>query len=110
MKTYDLHGTVDISEIGKEIRKICKLEKTSFKLLTGYGSTSGLSKSKNAAFKSLAKLRKENIVKDYFSGNVLSTLQTNHESYEYYVKNVYAQKFKNDQDFGNDGIIFVFLK
>lgn len=110
MKTYDIHGTIEISEIGKEIRRICKIEKTSFKLLTGYGASSGISKSKIAAKKSLAKLKKEKIVKDYFSGDVLASLQTNEDSYEYYIKTEYSQRLKNDKDFGNDGKIFVFLK
>lgn len=110
MKTYDFHGTIEISEIGKEIRRICTIEKTSFKLLTGYGASSGVSKSKNAANKSLSKLKKEKVVKDYFSGNVLASLQTNQDSYEYYIKNEYGQRLKNNKDYGNDGIIFVFLK
>jgi hypothetical protein len=110
MKTYDFHGSIEINNIGKEIRKICKVEKVSFKLLTGYGSSSGVSKSKNAAMKSLSKLRREGIIKDYFSGDVLSKLQTQVDSYEYQVKNRYLQQLKNDKDFGNDGIIFVYKK
>ena len=110
MRTYDFHGSIEIAEIGKEIRRICKLESSSFKLLTGYGSVSGVSKSKNAAMKSLAKIKKEGLVKDYFSGDALSKLQTNENSYEYHIKNTYGQRLKNDKDFGNDGIIFVFIK
>lgn len=110
MKTYDFHGSIEISEIGKEIRQICKVESISFKLLTGYGSISGISKSRNAAFKSLAKMKKEGLIKDYFSGDVLSSLQTNKNSYEYQMKNEYREILKNDKDFGNDGVIFVFLK
>jgi hypothetical protein len=108
MKTYDLHGSVQLTEIGKEIRRICREERTAFKLLTGYGSTSGISKSKSTAMKSLNKIKKEGLIKDYFSGDVLSKLQTNVDSYEYHIKNNYFQKLKNDKDFGNDGIIFVF--
>lgn len=110
MKTYDFHGTMEILEIGKEIRSICKIEKNSFKLLTGYGSSSGISKSKNAANKSLSKLRKEKLIKDFFAGDVLTKPQTNQDSYEYYIKQEYGQRLKGDKDFGNDGVIFVFLK
>ncbi len=110
MKTYDFHGSIEISEIGKEIRRICKLESFSFKLLTGYGSSNGVSKSKSAAFKSLAKIKKEGLIKDYFSGDVLSRLQTNPNSYEYHIKNEYRQILKKDKDFGNDGVIFVYIK
>lgn len=110
MKTYDFHGSINPSEIGKEIRTICKKEKTSFKLLTGYGSTSGTSKSKSAALMSLSKLKKENIVKDYFSGDVLAKLQTNENSYEYKIKQEYGRRLNRDRDYGNDGVIFVFLK
>lgn len=110
MKTYDFHGSIQLSDIGKEIRKICQLESVSFKLLTGYGSSSGVSKSKIAAMKSLIKLKREGIIKDYFSGDTLINLQTNPDSYEYQVKTKYAQKLKNDKDFGNDGVIFVYVQ
>jgi hypothetical protein len=108
MKTYDFHGSIDLSNIGKEIRQLLKIESKSFKLLTGYGSSSGVSKSKLKALTSLSKLRQEGLIKDYFSGDVLSRLQTNPESYEYQVKMLYAERLKQDKDFGNDGIIFVF--
>jgi hypothetical protein len=108
MKIYDFHGSIDTTDIGKEIRKICREERISFKLLTGYGSSGGFSKSKNAAMRSLGKLKREGVVRDYFSGDVLERLHTNINSYEYKVKNKYIEKLKNDNDFGNDGIIFVF--
>jgi len=109
MRTYDFHGSIELTEIGKEIRRICAEESISFKLLTGYGSSSGVSKSKVAAMKSLSKLKREGVVKDYFSGDVLSKLQTYVNSYEYQVKTEYAQKLKKDNDFGNDGVIYVFM-
>lgn len=109
MKTYDFHGSIELTNIGKEIRRICESELVSFKILTGYGSTNGVSKSKVVAMKSLAKLKREGIVKDYFSGDVLSKLQTNANSYEYQIKNKYAQRLKNDKDFGNDGVIFIYV-
>ena len=62
MKTYDIfHGYTLISEIGKELRKIIINEKSSFKILTGYGSKTGFSKSKQAALRSLAKIKKEGL-------------------------------------------------
>ncbi|HHU81247.1 MAG TPA: hypothetical protein GXZ35_07995 [Acholeplasmataceae bacterium] len=110
MRTYDFHGSIEISEIDREIRHICHIESTAFKLLTGYGSSSGISRSKNAAMKSLAKIKREGLIKDYFSGDVLSELHSNTNSYEYQMKSKYKQRLKNDKDFGNDGIIFVFIK
>lgn len=110
MKTYNFHGTIELSEIGREIRNICAKEKNAFKLLTGYGSSTGTSKSKTAALKSLSKMRKEGIIKDYFGGEVLTKLQTVSNTYEYEVKSRYAQTLKTDRDFGNDGIIFVYIK
>lgn len=107
MKTYDFYGSILTTEIGRELRAICKKESKSFKLLTGYGSTSGIANSKHAAIKSLRKMRKEGLIKDFFSGEVLTDLQTNVNGYEYEVKNKYTQTYKNDKDCGNKGVIFV---
>ena len=64
MKTYDqFHGEVDIKDIGKELRIIIS-KGENFKILTGYGSTSYTCKSKTAALKSLANLKKVGLLRD----------------------------------------------
>ena len=109
MKTYnEFHGEIPISDIGKYLREIVKKEKTSFKILTGYGSTSNISKSKQAAIKSLTKMKNEGLIKAFLPGDVLTKLLTEKDNY-YYDKMKYKDLIKSDPDYGNDGIIFIFM-
>lgn len=110
MKTYDeFHGEVDISNIGKRLREIAKNERNNFKILTGYGSTCGKSKSKESAIKALTKMKKEGIIKGFLPGDINSKLIDETSPY-YEAKNKYSGLIKKDEDFKNDGIIFVFIK
>lgn len=110
MKTYDeFHGNLLITEIGKRLREIVKIEETAFKIITGYGSTYGKCESKHAAIKSLAKMKKEGMIKDFFPGDVKNQLLNCNSKY-YEAKQLYGPSLKNDTDYGNDGVIFVFLK
>ena len=110
MRTYkQFHGDVFISEIGKELRKIVKIEKKAFKILTGYGSGGGKSKSKQAALKSLRNMKKQELIKGYCPGEVKHQL-LDQKSPFLETKNLYESVLKSDPDFGNDGIIFVFIK
>lgn len=109
MKKYDeFHGEIPITVIGKRLREIVKLEKTSFKILTGYGSISNGSKSKQAAIKSLTKMKKEGLIKGFFPGEVKTKLLKEND-YFYEDKLKFGNDLKNDPDFGNDGILFIFL-
>ena len=109
MKTYNIYGNILISEVGKELRRIIKFEKTAFKVLTGYGSKTGVSQSKNAALKSLRKMKKENLIDGYIVGDSLKKLLTDPNSDEYEAKMKYERRLRNDKDYGNPGIIFVFV-
>lgn len=110
MKTYrQFHGEILISEIGKELRDIVKREKSAFKILTGYGSSSGKSNSKHAALKSLRNMKKQGLIKGYCPGEVKNQLLSDNSPF-YETKSLYESVLKNDSDFGNDGIIFVFVK
>lgn len=109
MKTYDqFHGEVDITDIGKELRIIIS-KGENFKILTGYGSTSYTCKSKTAALKSLANLKKSGAIKGFFPGEIGYKLLTDKDPF-YQDKQQYGPLVKNDRDYGNDGIIFVFVK
>ena len=102
MTTYiEFHGEIPISDIGKRLREIVRTTHTSFKILTGYGSTGATSKSKQAAITSLSKMKKEGIIKAFLPGEVLTKLLTD--------KVKYQKVIKGDKDIGNDGIIFVFV-
>lgn len=109
MKTYkEFHGEIEIKEIGKELRKIVRLEKCAFKILTGYGSESGKSKSKVAALKSLKNMKKSGLIQGYIPGEITSQLIIDNSLYKE-TKEKYFNVLKSDNDFGNDGIIFVFI-
>lgn len=110
MKTYkEFHGDIQISEIGKELRRIVSVEKKAFKIMTGYGSTSGASQSKVSALKSLKNMKKEGLIKGYLPGEVKNILLNENSPY-YETKLTYESQIKSDVDFGNEGVIFVFVK
>lgn len=110
MRTYkEFHGDLPISDIGKELRRILKMEVHHFKVLTGYGSTTGSSKSKTMVLKSLSKLKKDALIQGYFPGEVKNEPLTSQSPY-CEAKMQYGSLVKNDPDYGNDGIIFVFIK
>ena len=109
MKTYtEFHGEIDISNIGKRLRLISKSE-VCFKILTGYGASSYQSKSKQSALNSLSKMKKEGIISGYLPGEI--AYQVLGETSIYYDTLLrYINIIKNDPDYGNDGVIFVFVK
>lgn len=110
MKIYkQFHGDITVSEIGRELRRIIKNEKTAFKILTGYGASTGNSKSKNAALKSLNKMKKEGLVNGFVPGEVKNQLLDSNSPF-YETKINYESILKRDSDFGNDGVIFIFIK
>lgn len=102
----EFHGEIPIDKIGKRLREIAKHNK-SFKILTGYGSNTGNSESKNAAIRSLAKMKKEKIIKGFFPGEVKNKVDVN--SRYSLDKSMFESKVKKDSDYGNEGIIFVFI-
>lgn len=111
MKTYkQFHGDIPIKDIGKELRKVAKTE-TQFKILTGYGSSSGISKSKSAALTSLKNMKKEGLIRGYFPAEIGTKILKPQDAF-YDVKLEYEKLVKFDSDYkaGNDGIIFVFVK
>jgi len=110
MKIYkEFHGDILINQIGKRLRDIVKIEKNNFKILTGYGSSCGISLSKKMVIKSLTKMKNEGLIKGFLPGEIKFSIVTN-SSYYYEDKIKYYELIKNDSDYGNDGIIFVFIK
>ena len=109
MTTYtEFHGEIPIKDIGQRLREIVRTTKTSFKILTGYGSTGATSKSKQAAITSLTKMKKDGIIKAFLPGEVLTNLLTD-KDYYHIDKVKYQNVIKGDKDIGNDGIIFIFV-
>ncbi len=109
MKIYkQFHGEILISEIGKELRRIVNIEKKPFKIMTGYGSESGKSNSKQAALTSLIKMKKAGIIRGYFPGGIKDQVLDSSSPY-YEFKLDFGNSVKNDSDYGNEGIIFIFV-
>lgn len=111
MKLYDFHGTIPEKEIGKELRMIARGSKEDFKILTGYGSTTEICKSKAMAIKSLRKMRQEGIIKAFLPAETFTNLLWDNDEF-YDVKMVYQKRIIGDKDarIGNDGVIFVFVR
>lgn len=109
MKVYPIfHGELLPSEVGKKLREIVKTEKSSFKIMTGYGSTTGISKSKQIALTTLKNLQKEGLIAGYFPGEVKNQVLNSTSQY-YLSKLKYESSIKRDSDYGNDGIIYIFI-
>ena len=110
MKEYNFHGTIELSEIGKELRTIAKLGED-FKILTGYGASVGVSKSKEKALNSLRKMKKEGLIKDFIPGDKINSILGVGE-YFTSVKIKYQDRIRLDSDAkrGNPGMIFVFVR
>ncbi len=111
MILYDFHGNVPLNEVGKELRSIVRKTGSDFKVLTGYGSQSGVCRSKMMALKSLRKMRKEG----FFKGTAPAEIYTEivYSADEFYdVKMNYRHRIEMDKDarYGNEGVIFVFVQ
>ncbi|MDR1793885.1 MAG: hypothetical protein LBR25_00605 [Erysipelotrichaceae bacterium] len=110
INTYrQFHGQLLISDIGKELRRIAKIERGTFKILTGYGASTGVSQSKQAALKSLANMKREGLIAGYLPGDIRNQALSISSPF-YDTKSKYWPQIKTDPDYGNRGIIFVFVK
>lgn len=109
MKTNSqFHGNIPSHLIGKHLREIVKTEKSHFKILTGYGSSSGQSLSKNAAIRSLSKMVKEGLIDGFLPGEAKMKIYPS-TSILTQMKIRFESVIKADVDYGNDGIIFIFV-
>ena len=107
MKIYDeFHGETQINAIGKRLREIVKIEKRSFKVVTGHGSSTGVSRSKSAALRSLGKMKKEGLVKGFFPGD---SVNISKKDQYYQDRQTFSGLVNGDKDYFNPGIIFVFV-
>jgi len=106
-KYNQFHGEMPMNDIGRELRKIAT-KGQHFKIVTGYGSICGCSKSKAAALKSLGKMKREGLILDYIPGEMVTMLILDPNSYYRCVKDKYWKLLSRDSDKGNDGVIYVF--
>lgn len=109
MTTYsEFHGRVPLSEIEKRLRVLARGQKA-FKILTGYGSSGGTSRSKEEAIKALRRMKKQGVIKGFIPGEEAGFLQGAGSEY-YDTKMEFYDILRADRDSGNDGIIFVFVR
>ncbi|MCF0150395.1 MAG: hypothetical protein HUJ80_03185 [Firmicutes bacterium] len=111
MKMHDLHGTVEQDQIGKKLREYASSGESEFKILTGYGSTSGKCQSKATALRVLGKMKREGLIKAYLPAEKCKAVLWTTDSF-YETKQQYQKRLASDRDaqIGNDGVIFVFVK
>ena len=110
MKKYkEFHGDVPVDMIGKRLREIARQEAV-FKIVTGYGSTTGIQKSKQAALKVLANMVRQNLIVAYLPGEKVYDFSVNTNNIYYKARTVYENVLRSDKDKGNEGIIYVFVK
>ncbi|CCV64067.1 hypothetical protein BN85404900 [Alteracholeplasma palmae J233] len=109
MKTYlEFHGETRVINIEEELLKIFKKETKHFKILTGYGKSTGVSKSRQKVLTVLKKSMENGKIKGYFPADVKFKL-LDQKSIYFESKLIYEQYIKKDSDYGNPGIIYVFL-
>lgn len=111
MKLYDFHGSIPPNEVGKELRTIVRSCKSDFKVLTGYGSRSGICKSKEIVLKSLYKMLNEGLIKGFLPAELFTEIVYSTDKF-YDVKMNYRRRIEGDRDakHGNEGVIFVFVQ
>ena len=84
----------------KEVKRCEKI----VEIITGYGSTSGSSKIKNAVILRLEELKSTNYVKDYICGNELDIFNSKYQNFKY--RNLLTEDIKKSR---NPGAIYIVL-
>lgn len=109
MRVYrEFHGNIHLSRIDFELRRVVRENKKPFKILTGYGSKTGSSSSKDYVIRGLNKLKNEKLIKGFIPGDVTKTILYPEDDH-YLDKLNYLHLIKNDKDYSNSGIIFVII-
>ncbi len=84
----------------KEVKRSEKI----VEVITGYGSTGGTSKIKNAVIERLEELKAQKYIKDYICGNELDIFNFKYQNFKY--RDLIPEKVKKIQ---NNGAIYIVL-
>lgn len=84
----------------KEVKRSQKI----VEVITGYGSSGGSSKIKNAVIKRLMELKESNYIKDFICGNELDIFNDKYLNFKY--RNLIPDEYKKIQ---NKGAIYIVL-
>lgn len=84
----------------KEVKRSEKI----VEIITGYGSTGGSSKIKNAVIERLDELKENKYIKDYICGNELDIFNTKYQNFKY--KTLLTDDIKRTR---NPGAIYIIL-
>ena len=84
----------------KEVKRSEKI----VEIITGYGSTGGSSKIKNAVIKRLEELKSTNYIKDYICGNELDIFNSKYQNFKY--RDLLTDDIKRSR---NPGAIYIVL-
>ena len=110
MRQYsEFHGEMPAKMIGKRLREIAAKEQV-FKIVTGYGSSSGIQKSKQAALKALSNMVKEGVIAAYLPAEKVFEVSVNENDIYYKARTTYENILREDNDKGNEGVIYVFVR
>lgn len=111
LPVYDqFHGNVPIHLIDSLLRDYARKHTNPFKILTGYGASTGSCRSRNAALRSLQQMQEAGLIDGYIPGGSVAELYP-FEGIPYYeVQKKYWEILKTDPDRDNHGVIFIFPK
>ena len=84
----------------KEVKRNEKI----VEVITGYGSTGGTSKIKNAVIERLEELKTQKFIKDYICGNELDIFNKKYQNFKY--RSLITENVKRMQ---NSGAIYIVL-
>ena len=108
MRSRDIHYRMpSVANALEHLDLFIKETKRSEKIIeviTGYGSTGGSSKIKNAVIKRLEEYKESNYIKDYICGNEIDIFNKKYQNFKY--TNLLTPEVKRMQ---NKGAIYIIL-
>ena len=108
MRSRDIHyGKPTVANALEHLDLFLKEVKRSEKIvevITGYGSTGGTSKIKNAVLERLDSYKESKYIKDYICGNELDIFNTKYQNFKY--RNLLTPEVKQMR---NQGAIYIIL-
>ena len=108
MRSRDIHygkpTVINAIEHLELFLKEVKRSESIVEVITGYGSTSGNCKIKNAVIKRLDELKEVNYIKDFICGNELDIFNVKYQNFKY--KMLLTEEVKRSK---NPGAVYIIL-
>lgn len=84
--------------------KECKRSEKIVEVITGYGSSGGSCKIRNAVLNKLVEYKEKNYIKDFIAGNEVDIFNSKYQNFKY--KSLVPEEVKRNQ---NKGAIYIVL-